>query len=127
MTVPMYGRPGGSRQGRTRRWCNACTGQGCELIRAGVATAARGFDDGRSPHRKEHHERADDQSAADRADPRALVTARSWDRWVEYYRAKGYEVIVPTYPGIRDRGGGAARKARDHRAGVRPRNARSSQ
>src|SRR5215217_3228670 len=28
------------------------------------------------------------------------MTARSWDRWVEYYRAKGHEVIVPTYPGF---------------------------
>ena len=28
------------------------------------------------------------------------MTARSWDRWVAYYRAKGYEVIVPTYPGF---------------------------
>src|ERR1043166_9305848 len=28
------------------------------------------------------------------------MTARSWDRWAEYYRAKGYEVIVPTYPGF---------------------------
>ena len=27
------------------------------------------------------------------------MTARSWDRWVEYYRAKGHEVIVPAYPG----------------------------
>jgi len=28
------------------------------------------------------------------------MTARSWDRWVEYYRAKGHEVVVPTYPGF---------------------------
>src|SRR3954470_14600312 len=28
------------------------------------------------------------------------MTARSWDRWVEYYRAKGHEVIVSTYPGF---------------------------
>jgi len=28
------------------------------------------------------------------------MTARSWDRWVEYYRAKGHEVIVPSYPGF---------------------------
>jgi pimeloyl-ACP methyl ester carboxylesterase len=28
------------------------------------------------------------------------MTARSWDRWVDYYRAKGHEVIVPTYPGF---------------------------
>jgi pimeloyl-ACP methyl ester carboxylesterase len=28
------------------------------------------------------------------------MTARSWDGWVEYYRAKGHEVIVPTYPGF---------------------------
>jgi pimeloyl-ACP methyl ester carboxylesterase len=28
------------------------------------------------------------------------MTARSWDRWVEHYRAKGHEVIVPTYPGF---------------------------
>src|SRR3954451_23305312 len=28
------------------------------------------------------------------------MTARSWDRWVEYYRAKGHQVIVPTYPGF---------------------------
>src|SRR5215831_2127921 len=28
------------------------------------------------------------------------MTARSWERWAEYYRAKGYEVIVPTYPGF---------------------------
>ena len=28
------------------------------------------------------------------------MTARSWDRWAEYYGAKGYEVIVPTYPGF---------------------------
>src|SRR5215212_9025266 len=28
------------------------------------------------------------------------MTARSWDRWVEYYGAKGYDVIVPTYPGF---------------------------
>src|SRR5688500_20391864 len=28
------------------------------------------------------------------------MTARSWDRWVEYYRAKGHEVVVPSYPGF---------------------------
>ncbi len=28
------------------------------------------------------------------------MTSRSWDRWAEYYRAKGYEVIVPTCPGF---------------------------
>src|SRR5215216_4251612 len=28
------------------------------------------------------------------------MTARSWDHWVDRYRAKGYEVIVPTYPGF---------------------------
>ena len=28
------------------------------------------------------------------------MTARSWDRWAEYYRAKGHEVVVPTYPGF---------------------------
>ena len=28
------------------------------------------------------------------------MTARSWGRWVEYYRAKGHEVIVPSYPGF---------------------------
>ncbi|MCA6096731.1 hypothetical protein LE181_31810 [Streptomyces sp. SCA3-4] len=28
------------------------------------------------------------------------MTARSRDRWVQYYRAKGYEVVVPTYPGF---------------------------
>ena len=53
------------------------------------------------------------------------MTARSWDRWVEYYRAKDmksscrrtrFEIEVE-----------ALRKARDHRRGVRPRNARSSQ
>jgi hypothetical protein len=43
-----------------------------EPIVRGLATAARGSDDGCSPHQKEHHERADHQSPADRADPRAL-------------------------------------------------------
>ena len=28
------------------------------------------------------------------------MTARSWDHWVDRFRAKGYEVIVPTYPGF---------------------------
>jgi pimeloyl-ACP methyl ester carboxylesterase len=28
------------------------------------------------------------------------MTPRSWDRWTEYYRAKGYQVIVPAYPGF---------------------------
>ena len=28
------------------------------------------------------------------------MTPRSWDRWVEYYRAKGHQVIVPAYPGF---------------------------
>ncbi|GAA1654730.1 hypothetical protein GCM10009790_39680 [Georgenia ruanii] len=28
------------------------------------------------------------------------MTPRSWDRWVEYYRAKGYHVIAPAYPGF---------------------------
>ncbi|HZM79032.1 MAG TPA: alpha/beta hydrolase [Candidatus Limnocylindrales bacterium] len=28
------------------------------------------------------------------------MTARSWDHWAQYYRAKGHEVIVPTYPGF---------------------------
>jgi pimeloyl-ACP methyl ester carboxylesterase len=28
------------------------------------------------------------------------MTARSWDRWAQYYRAKGHQVIVPTYPGF---------------------------
>ena len=28
------------------------------------------------------------------------MTARSWDNWVQYYRAKGHQVIVPTYPGF---------------------------
>jgi pimeloyl-ACP methyl ester carboxylesterase len=28
------------------------------------------------------------------------MTARSWDHWVDRYTAKGYEVIVPTYPGF---------------------------
>src|SRR4029450_11434405 len=28
------------------------------------------------------------------------MTARSWDRWVEYYRAKGHEGIVPADPGF---------------------------
>ena len=28
------------------------------------------------------------------------MTARSWDHWVDRYRAKGYQVIVPTYPGF---------------------------
>lgn len=28
------------------------------------------------------------------------MTSRSWDRWAEYYRKQGYEVIVPTYPGF---------------------------
>ena len=32
------------------------------------------------------------------------MTPRSWDRWAEHYRAKGHEVIVPAYPGVRDRG-----------------------
>ena len=36
------------------------------------------------------------------------MTARSWDRWVEYYRAKGHEGHRADVPGIRDRGGGAA-------------------
>jgi pimeloyl-ACP methyl ester carboxylesterase len=28
------------------------------------------------------------------------MTARSWDRWAQHYRAKGHEVIVPSYPGF---------------------------
>jgi pimeloyl-ACP methyl ester carboxylesterase len=28
------------------------------------------------------------------------MTARSWDGWAQYYRAKGHEVIVPSYPGF---------------------------
>src|SRR4029078_7839004 len=28
------------------------------------------------------------------------MTPRSWDRWVEYYRGKGHEVIAPAYPGF---------------------------
>jgi pimeloyl-ACP methyl ester carboxylesterase len=28
------------------------------------------------------------------------MTARSWDRWAQYYRAKGHEVVVPSYPGF---------------------------
>ena len=28
------------------------------------------------------------------------MTARSWDRWAEHYRAKGHEVVVPSYPGF---------------------------
>ncbi|GAA4483389.1 hypothetical protein GCM10023094_34870 [Rhodococcus olei] len=28
------------------------------------------------------------------------MTPRSWDHWVERYRAKGHEVIAPAYPGF---------------------------
>jgi pimeloyl-ACP methyl ester carboxylesterase len=28
------------------------------------------------------------------------MTARSWDGWVKHYRAKGHEVVVPSYPGF---------------------------
>jgi pimeloyl-ACP methyl ester carboxylesterase len=28
------------------------------------------------------------------------MTPRSWDRWVEYYRGKGHEVVAPAYPGF---------------------------
>ena len=27
------------------------------------------------------------------------VTPRSWEQWVEYYEAKGFNVIAPAYPG----------------------------
>jgi pimeloyl-ACP methyl ester carboxylesterase len=38
------------------------------------------------------------------------MTSRSWDRWVEYYRAKGPRGDRADVPGIRDRGRGAAGK-----------------
>ena len=28
------------------------------------------------------------------------VTPRSWEQWVEYYEAKGFNVIAPAYPGL---------------------------
>jgi hypothetical protein len=28
------------------------------------------------------------------------MTPRSWDRWVEHYRAKGHQVVAPAYPGF---------------------------
>lgn len=28
------------------------------------------------------------------------VTPRSWEKWVDYYEAKGYRVIAPAYPGF---------------------------
>jgi pimeloyl-ACP methyl ester carboxylesterase len=28
------------------------------------------------------------------------VTPRSWEHWVEYYEAKGFNVIAPAYPGL---------------------------
>jgi pimeloyl-ACP methyl ester carboxylesterase len=28
------------------------------------------------------------------------MTARSWDPWADYYRAKGHQVVVPSYPGF---------------------------
>src|SRR5262245_41032694 len=28
------------------------------------------------------------------------MTPRSWDRWVQHYRAKGHEVVAPAYPGF---------------------------
>src|SRR5215213_7350081 len=28
------------------------------------------------------------------------VTPRSWEKWVEHYEGKGYEVITPAYPGF---------------------------
>ena len=28
------------------------------------------------------------------------MTPRSWENWVEYYQAKGYQVVAPAYPGF---------------------------
>lgn len=28
------------------------------------------------------------------------LTARSWERWVDYYSAQGFEVLAPAYPGL---------------------------
>lgn len=28
------------------------------------------------------------------------MTARSWERWVPFYEAKGFKVLTPTYPGM---------------------------
>lgn len=28
------------------------------------------------------------------------VTPRSWEHWIEYYRARGYRVLAPAYPGL---------------------------
>jgi hypothetical protein len=54
------------------------------------------------------------------------TTARSRDRWAQHYRAKGYEVVVPTYPGSRSRW---RRCAKSPRSSPRhpPRNPRPSQ
>src|SRR3712207_5606443 len=54
------------------------------------------------------------------------MTARSWDCWVEYYRAKGHEVIVPSYPGFEVEVEALREKPRDHRRGHRARDARPS-
>ena len=57
--------PGVDRAGPALTWRVATCLCGC-------CDRSRGDDDGCIPHRKEHHERADDQCPADRADPRAL-------------------------------------------------------
>ncbi len=30
------------------------------------------------------------------------MTPRSWDDWVQYYRARGYEALAPGWPGVKD-------------------------
>jgi len=54
------------------------------------------------------------------------MTARSWDRWAQHYRAKGHEVIGPSYPGFEIKVE-ALREARDHRPGDCPGDARPFQ
>ena len=44
------------------------------------------------------------------------VTPRSWEQWVEYYEAKGFNVIAPAYRGS---------KSRSRRSTPTPRRSRS--
>ena len=52
------------------------------------------------------------------------MTPRSWEGWVAHYEAKGYTVLTPGLPRLRDRGRGAAREPRRHREPHRARDRR---
>src|SRR5262250_759479 len=80
-----------------RRRCRACAGRRRYFHPRGMMRpVAKVPKDGYSPI-----ERSTMSEQTTKALPIVLIhglwmTARSWDRWAQYYRAKGHEVVVPS-------------------------------